>query len=85
MTDPLPALEGRSVTFSKYGGGSIVTCSGTVKSVSPQNVVLSYEGTDYSFRRAPGGKCGWGLGPAKAWRLGEAARRELCLPDSPRR
>lgn len=74
-----------SILFSKFDGGKILTCEGELVSVKSDTVVVAFEGVEVKFRRQPGAKCGWGLGPAKAWRLGEQARREHCIPDTGRR
>lgn len=73
------------VTFSKFGGKEPVRCEGELVSADGDFVKVSHEGTVYSFKRCPGSKRGWGVGPAKSWRLGEEARKAHCLPDSVRR
>jgi len=96
---PMPALtlEGRrvrscmdpvlgeKVRFTKFDGGRMVGAEGELIELTEDSVRLSYDGAVVSFRRAPGAKAGWGTGPAKAWRIGDEARRKYCHPDVPRR
>lgn len=73
--------KGNSVPFTKFENGKIVGAVGSYETSTSQFVNLSYEGIVYSFKRQPGPKCGWGVGPSKFWRLDESARRELCEKD----
>ena len=77
--------KGDPIAFSKFEGGKIIGVSGTYETSTAQLVTLLYEGKSYSFKRQPGPKCGWGVGPSKFWRLDESARRILCEKDEVRR
>jgi hypothetical protein len=80
--DPAP---GDKVRFAKYDGGKIVGAEGELVELTGDSAMVSHEGAVVAFRRAPGAKAGWGVGPAKAWRIGAEDRRRLCHPDVPRR
>ena len=85
MTDINPFI-GSNVSFTKFDGGNIVGSEGVLTEVTPEAIKLTVNDVVYSFRRAPGSKCGWGIGAAaKNWRLSGEARAKLCLPDLPTR
>ena len=78
------------VLFSKFDGGKIASCRGTLVEVLAEFVRVRYvddEGNKLNvrFRRAPGATSGWGVGPAKHWRLADVERRKYCHPDLPAR
>lgn len=58
------------IKFTKFDGGKIVSSIGELVEVNEKFVIVGYEGNNYSFRRAPGSKSGYGIGTAKNWRLG---------------
>lgn len=79
--DPSP---GEKVSFTKFDGGRMAGAEGVLVELTKDSVVVSHEGATVSFRRAPGSKAGWGVGPAKAWRIGADERKRYCHPDVPR-
>jgi hypothetical protein len=80
--DPVP---GDKITFTKFDGGRMVGAEGDLVELTHESVRVSHEGAVVAFRRAPGPKAGWGVGPAKSWRIGAEERRRFVHPDVPRR
>lgn len=76
--------SGDRVTFADFGGGNPRPLEGTFVSMDTDYVTVAHEGKDYRFRRAPGPKSGWGVGPSAKWRLGLDERAKLCVPDTVR-
>ena len=81
-------VRGERLVFSKYDGGKCVLSEATFDELTPDFVRVSH--TDESgskhtcrFRRAPGAKCGWGVGPSRFWRLSDEARKRFCHRDVP--
>jgi hypothetical protein len=68
---------GDVVGFGKFDGGVINHSEGTLSSLTEEFAIISHEGKEYKFRRAPGPKSGYGIGPARLWRLGTEARSAL--------
>ncbi len=80
MDKPAP-VAGEKVWFAKFDGGVIVRAQADLKELTEDSVILTYDGMDMSFRRAPGAKAGWGVGHAKSCRIDDEARKRFCHPD----
>lgn len=75
------------VGFSKYDGGKMIAAIGTLKEIAQSFIRLKYvdeEGKEHNvrFRRTPGSKAGWGVGPSKFWRLNSEDRTKYCHADT---
>lgn len=77
--------KGERVTFASFEGGIPRGLEGSLVSVDAEFVTVAFEEKHYRFRRQPGSKSGWGVGPASKWRLGLAERSRYCIADQPRR
>jgi len=78
-------MDPKVINFAKFNGGIITKATGELVELTNKVVIIDHEGDKYQFRRDPGPKAGYGIGPAKNWRLAQEERREYCFPDLPTR
>ena len=76
---------GSTIGFTKFDNGKIAGAEGEIVEIQNEFVVLNHELKNFSFKRLPGPKSGWGVGASKNWRLNQPERAALCHVDIPRR
>jgi len=82
-------VPGEKVEFTRFDGGKMVQDGGVLEKVLNDFIQVTYKDADEKehtcrFRRCPGPKSGWGVGPSRSWRLSEPERKKYCHPDVPR-